>query len=70
VRGAAIDLLRQVARVAGEGLIATWTLLEAEHPPGLVTVRVNVTLPEAPAVYVIVWMLVALVMVPLVMDQA
>ena len=30
----------------------------------------SVTLPEAPAVYVIVWMSVALVIVPFVIDQA
>ena len=48
----------------GDWLIVAIAELLALHPDALVTARVNVTLPEAAAVYVIVWMLAALVMVP------
>src|SRR5262245_63821281 len=59
-----------IVGVAGLALIGTFVLFEAEQPDALVPVRFNVTFPDAPAVYVIVWMLVALMIVPLVIVQA
>ena len=56
--------------VAGTALMVTLVLFVAEQPPALVTVSVRPTVPEAPAVYVIVWMFVAEVIVPLLIDQA
>ena len=56
--------------VPGDALIGTRTLFEAGQPDAFVTVRFNVTLPEAPAVYVMVWMFVALVIVPFAIVQA
>ena len=55
---------------AGFALIGTLALLDAAQPEEFVTVRFKVTLPEEPAVEVIVWTLVALVIVPLVIVQA
>src|SRR3954462_345983 len=51
-------------------LIGTLLVLLAEQPPAFVTTRVRSTVPDAPAVYVMVWMLVAEVIVPLTIDQA
>jgi len=59
-----------IAGVAGLGLIVRIALLLAEQPEAFVTVRFSVTLPDGPAVYVIVWMLLALVIVPLPIVQA
>src|SRR5689334_4771620 len=59
-----------MAGVAGLALMVTLTLFEAEQPAPLVTVRLSSTGPEAPAVYVMVWMLVAEVIAPLMIDQA
>ncbi|HSB63288.1 MAG TPA: hypothetical protein VLJ18_03935, partial [Thermoanaerobaculia bacterium] len=59
-----------IVGVAGTGLIGTLRLFVAEQPPGFVIVSVRPTLPEDPAVYVMVWMFVALVIVPFVIDQA
>ena len=59
-----------IVGVAGTGLMGTLRLFVAEQPPGFVIVRVSPTLPEEPAVYVMVWMFVALVIVPFVIDQA
>ena len=56
--------------VVGVGLTVTARLFEAEQPAALASVTVNVVVPEEPAVYVIVWMFVALVIVPLVIVQA
>src|SRR5262245_37508855 len=50
--------------------IGTLIVLLAEHPPAFVTINVRPTLPEPPALYVIVWMFVALVIVPFVIDHA
>ena len=50
-----------IVGVEGDGLIVTMTLFEAEHPGPFVTVRFSVTLPDDPAVYVMVWMFAALV---------
>src|SRR5437764_7231659 len=55
--------------VAGLALMVTLAVLLAEQPAGLVTTSVRPTVPEAPAVKVMVWMLVAEVIVPLVIDQ-
>ena len=63
-------LLVRIVGVAGFALIGTSALLLAAHPAALVTVRLSVTLPTAPAEYVIVWMFVALVIVPFVAVQA
>src|SRR5450755_2386009 len=51
---------------AGAALIGTSRLFDAGQLLELVTVRFSVTFPLAPAVYVIVWMFVALVIVPFV----
>src|SRR5213078_2662927 len=56
--------------VAGLALMVTLTVFVAEQPAALVTTRVRSTVPEAPAVYVMVWMLVAEVIAPLTIDQA
>src|SRR5207247_1474218 len=56
--------------VAGLALMVTLAVLLAEQPDALVTTRVRLTVPEAPAVYVMVWMLVAEVIVPLTIDHA
>jgi F0F1-type ATP synthase membrane subunit c/vacuolar-type H+-ATPase subunit K len=58
-----------IVGMAGRGLIGTLDVAWAEQPEAFVTVRVSPTLPEAPAVYVIVWMFVALVIVPFVIDH-
>src|SRR3954451_8195858 len=50
-------------------LLGTLAVLLAEQPAALVTTRVRSVVPEAPAVYVMVWMLVAEVIVPLTIDQ-
>jgi len=63
-------LLVRISGVAGFGLIVRIALLLAEQPEAFVTVRFSVTLPEGPAVYVMVWMLLALVIVPPEIDQA
>ncbi len=55
---------------AGIGLIGTFTVFDAEQPSTFVTTSVRPTFPVAPAVYVIVWVFVALVIVPFVIDQA
>src|SRR5258706_9047627 len=59
-----------IVGVVGLALMVTLNEFEAEQPAGLVTVRLSPTAPEAPAVYVMVWMLVAEVIVPFVIDQA
>jgi hypothetical protein len=59
-----------IAGVAGAGLIVTLQKFWAEQPEAFVTVSVRPTVPEAPAVYVIVWTFVALVIVPFVIDQS
>src|SRR6185503_14747329 len=56
--------------VDGLALIVTLTVFVAEHPAALVTVNVRSTVPEAPASYVMVWMLLAEVIVPLTIDHA
>src|SRR3954452_1898326 len=56
--------------VAGLALIVTLSVLLAEQPAAFVTTSVRPTVPEAPAVYVMVWMLAAEVMAPLLIDQA
>ena len=59
-----------IVGTAGSALIVTFALFEFEHPEAFVTVRFRVVVPEAPAVYVMDWMFVALVIAPLVMDHA
>ena len=59
-----------IVGVAGFALIAAVAPFVAEQPEALVTTSVRFTLPEAPAVYVTVWMFVADVIVPPVIDQA
>src|SRR6185503_16172431 len=54
----------------GLALIVTLTVLLAEQLDALVTTSVRSTVPEAPAVYVMVWMFVAEVIVPFTIDQA
>jgi hypothetical protein len=56
----------------GIALTVTFALFVAEQPEALVTVSVSTVGLDAlvPAVQVMFWMLVALVMVPLVIDQA
>src|ERR1041385_3170058 len=56
--------------VAGAALMVTLAVLCAEQPEGLVTTRARSTGPEAPAGWVMFWMFVAEVMVPLTMDHA
>ena len=59
-------ILRRPVRIVGTaalGLIGTLTLFDAEQPVTFPTTSVSPTFPEAPAVYVIVWTFVALVMV-------
>src|SRR5258705_1934767 len=56
--------------VAGLALMVTLTVFVAEQPAALVTTRVRSTVPEAPAVYVIVWMFVAEVIVAFTVDHA
>src|SRR2546423_392269 len=56
--------------IAGSGLIGTNMDPETMHPLGAVTVRFSVTLPEAPAVYVMLWRLFADVSVPLAIPHA
>src|SRR3954470_22897767 len=50
--------------------MVTLEVFVAEQADALVTTRVRPTVPEAPAVYVMVWMLVAEVIVPLRIDHA
>jgi hypothetical protein len=59
-----------IAGVAGEGLIVTLEVLLAVQPEALLTTSVRPTVPEAPAVKVMVWMFVAEVIAPFVIDQA
>jgi hypothetical protein len=54
----------------GGPLIGTLAVFEALQPKLFVTVRLSVTLPEAPAVYVMVSVFDALVIVPLLIVQA
>src|SRR5687767_9355536 len=54
----------------GLGLIGTLTVLLAEQEKPLVTTSVRSAVPEAPDVYVMVWMFVAEVIVPFTMDHA
>src|SRR5437763_16998285 len=55
--------------VAGLALMVTLTVLLAEQPAALVDVRGGPTVPDAPAVEVMVWMVVAEVIEPLTIDQ-
>jgi hypothetical protein len=50
--------------------MVTLAVFEAGQPLALVTVRVRSTVPEAPAVYVMFWVLVAEVIVPFTIDHA
>ena len=63
-----------VEQVMTGGVVSTsvGTLVEpaAVHPDALPTRSVRPTLPAVPAVYVMVWRFVGLVMVPLAMVQA
>ncbi len=59
-----------ITGAAGTALIVTSRVFWAEHPPGFVTVRSSFTVPEGPAVYVMVWTFVALVIVPFVITHA
>ena len=59
-----------IVGVEGRALIVTLLLFVAEQLFAFVTVRPRLTLPEAPAVKVIDWMSVALVIVPPLMVQA
>ena len=59
-----------IVGVAGVGLTVTLAELLVVQPEALPTVRFSVVVPAAPAVHVMVWMLAALVIVPLVIDQA
>ena len=59
-----------IVGVVGFALIVTLTVFVAEHPEPLVTTSVRSVVPEAPAVYVMVWMFVADVIVPFTIDQA
>src|SRR6476619_3992678 len=56
--------------VAGVGLMVTLTVLLAEQPDAFVTTSVRPTVPEAPALYVMVWIFVAEVIVPFTIDHA
>src|SRR6266567_693228 len=55
---------------AGVGLTVTFAELLAVQPEALLTVSASEVVPAEPAVHVIVWMFVALVIVPLVIDHA
>jgi len=59
-----------IVGVAGFALIVAEALFVALHPEAFVTTSVRFTLPDAPAVQVTVWMFVADVIVPPVIDQA
>src|SRR5436305_9580922 len=56
-----------VMGATGLGLMVTGVEPDTMQPFGAVTVSVSVTFPDAPAVYVMVWMFVAEVIVLLVM---
>src|SRR4051812_18888036 len=59
-----------IVGVDGFALIVTLTVLLVEQPEAFVTISVRSTVPEAPAEYVMVWMLVAEVIKPLTIDHA
>ena len=59
-----------IVGVAGLALTVTAIVLLAEQPEAFVTTSVRSTVPEAPAVYVMFWMLVADVIVPFTIDHA
>ena len=59
-----------IVGVAGVGLTVTFEVFVAEQPDAFVTTSVRSVVPAAPAVYVIVWMFVAEVIVPFTIDQA
>ena len=59
-----------IVGVAGFALIVTFAELVAVQPEALLTVSVSVVVPGEPAVQVMVWMFVALVIVPLLIDHA
>jgi hypothetical protein len=59
-----------IVGVVGLALMFTLTVLLAAQPAALVTTSVRSTVPEAPAVYVMVGRFVAEVIVPLTIDHA
>jgi len=59
-----------IVGVAGLAFTVTSAELVAVQPVALLTVSVSVVVPATPAVQVMVWMFVALVIVPLLIDQA
>jgi hypothetical protein len=59
-----------IVGVVGLALIVTLTVFVAEQAAAFVTTSVRSTVPDAPAVYVIVWMFVAEVIVPFTIDHA
>jgi hypothetical protein len=59
-----------MAGAAGLAEIVTFAELVAVQPEALLTVSVSVVVPGEPAVHVMVWMFVALVIVPFVIDHA
>src|ERR1043165_8164075 len=54
---------------AGFALIGTFVEFEAEQPEAFVTTSVRPTVPEAPAVYVMLCVFVGEVIVPFTIDQ-
>lgn len=63
------DVVGPVMIGAGVALIGTFAVLVAEHPAPFVTVSVSPTEPDAPASYVMFWIVFELVIVPLVIDH-
>src|SRR5687767_7121159 len=68
--GQRVDGVGVIVGVAGVALMGTLTVLLAAQPAGLVATRVRSAVSLAPAVYVMVWMFVADVIVPLTIDHA